>query len=176
MSGDQLYKTGFMPLPVGLGADHDLDQAVSRWPQPGLLLRRTSGCLQKAADAGLDCLKYNVQMVGITRTGLKPGRGGVQNSSFVHAEYSSEDDAKQLGGKSDNDAKQLGGVNVYDDVRCRRGRYGGSACSDNSDNMSEFSDSSESTLDSAVSDDGVGVTSDILSMFHLQSMRLFKTQ
>lgn len=50
--------------------------------------------IQKAADAGLDCLKYNVQMVGITRTGLKPGRGGVQNSSFVHAEYSAEDDAK----------------------------------------------------------------------------------
>jgi len=25
-----------------------------------------------AADAGIDCLKYKVQMVGITRTGLKP--------------------------------------------------------------------------------------------------------
>jgi D-mannonate dehydratase len=50
--------------------------------------------IRKAADAGIGCLKYNVQMVGITRTGLKPGRGGAQNSGFVHAEYSAEDDRK----------------------------------------------------------------------------------
>ena len=50
--------------------------------------------IRKAADAGIGCLKYNVQMVGITRTGLKPGRGGVHNSSFVHAEYSPEHDAR----------------------------------------------------------------------------------
>ncbi len=41
-----------------------------------------------AADAGLTCLKYNVQMVGITRTALRPGRGGCSNSGFRHAEYS----------------------------------------------------------------------------------------
>lgn len=50
--------------------------------------------IQKAADAGITCLKYNVQMVGITRTGLKPGRGGARNSSFVYAEYSPERDAQ----------------------------------------------------------------------------------
>jgi mannonate dehydratase len=50
--------------------------------------------IQKAADAGITCLKYNVQMVGITRTGLKPGRGGAQNSGFVYREYSPEDDRK----------------------------------------------------------------------------------
>jgi mannonate dehydratase len=50
--------------------------------------------IRKAADAGIGCLKYNVQMVGITRTGLKPGRGGAQNSGFVHAEYSAEDDRR----------------------------------------------------------------------------------
>lgn len=50
--------------------------------------------VKKAADAGITCLKYNVQMVGITRTGLKAGRGGVSNSSFVYAEYSPEQDAK----------------------------------------------------------------------------------
>ncbi|MDB5846495.1 MAG: mannonate dehydratase [Rhodoferax sp.] len=48
--------------------------------------------IQKAADAGITCLKYNLQMVGITRTGLKPGRGGAQNSGFVYAEYSQEGD------------------------------------------------------------------------------------
>jgi mannonate dehydratase len=50
--------------------------------------------IQKAADAGITCLKYNVQMVGITRTGLKPGRGGAQNSGFVYADYSPEGDRK----------------------------------------------------------------------------------
>jgi mannonate dehydratase len=50
--------------------------------------------IQAAADAGITCLKYNVQMVGITRTGLKPGRGGCSNSGFCYAEYSAEGDAK----------------------------------------------------------------------------------
>jgi len=50
--------------------------------------------IQRAADAGITCLKYNLQMVGITRTGLKPGRGGARNSGFVHAQYSAEDDRK----------------------------------------------------------------------------------
>ncbi|WP_417447391.1 mannonate dehydratase [Kangiella sp.] len=48
--------------------------------------------IQIAADAGISCLKYNVQMVGITRTGLKPGRGGCQNSGFCFDEYSLEAD------------------------------------------------------------------------------------
>jgi mannonate dehydratase len=47
-----------------------------------------------AAEAGIDCLKYNAQMVGITRTAMKPGRGGAMNSSFVHAEYSVEADRR----------------------------------------------------------------------------------
>lgn len=47
-----------------------------------------------AAEAGITCLKYNVQMVGITRTALRPGRGGCSNSGFRLAEYSPEADAK----------------------------------------------------------------------------------
>ena len=50
--------------------------------------------VRKAADAGIPTLKYNVQMVGITRTGLKPGRGGCRNSGFCLADYSPEADAK----------------------------------------------------------------------------------
>lgn len=50
--------------------------------------------VRKAADAGIPTLKYNVQMVGITRTGLRPGRGGCSNSGFCLAEYSPEADAK----------------------------------------------------------------------------------
>jgi len=47
-----------------------------------------------AADAGITCLKYNVQMVGITRTALRPGRGGCRNSGFRHADYTPEADAR----------------------------------------------------------------------------------
>ncbi len=50
--------------------------------------------IQIAADAGLTALKYNVQMVGITRTGLRTGRGGVQYSGFKLASYSPEADRK----------------------------------------------------------------------------------
>lgn len=60
--------------------------------------RRQAEVLQKnihtAADAGLTALKYNVQMVGITRTGLRTGRGGVQYSGFKLAAYSDEADRK----------------------------------------------------------------------------------
>jgi mannonate dehydratase len=47
-----------------------------------------------AAEAGFEALKYNVQMVGITRTGLKPGRGGCSNSAFCLADYRPEQDAR----------------------------------------------------------------------------------
>jgi mannonate dehydratase len=47
-----------------------------------------------AAEAGITCLKYNLQMVGITRTALRPGRGGCSNSGFRHAEYTPEADTK----------------------------------------------------------------------------------
>ena len=46
--------------------------------------------VQVAADAGIPCLKYNVQMVGITRTGMKPGRGGCSNSAFCLADHDAE--------------------------------------------------------------------------------------
>jgi mannonate dehydratase len=47
-----------------------------------------------AAEAGIPCLKYNVQMVGITRTGLRPGRGGCRNSAFRLADHSPEADRR----------------------------------------------------------------------------------
>lgn len=50
--------------------------------------------VQVAAEAGLTCLKYNLQMVGITRTGMRPGRGGCSNSGFCHAQYTPEAEAK----------------------------------------------------------------------------------
>ncbi|MGD1877744.1 MAG: mannonate dehydratase [Kiloniellaceae bacterium] len=48
--------------------------------------------IRAAADGGLAMLKYNVQMVGITRTGRRPGRGGVLESAFRAADYSRDAD------------------------------------------------------------------------------------
>lgn len=49
--------------------------------------------IRAAARAGLGMLKYNLQMVGITRTGRRIGRGGVLESAFRAADYSPERDA-----------------------------------------------------------------------------------
>jgi len=48
--------------------------------------------IRAAGEGGLGLLKYNIQMVGITRTGRRPGRGGVLESSFRAADYSVEAD------------------------------------------------------------------------------------
>jgi mannonate dehydratase len=50
--------------------------------------------IRAAADGGVTTLKYNVQMVGITRTGFVEGRGGVKCSAFRVADYSPDRDAR----------------------------------------------------------------------------------
>jgi len=50
------------------------------------------GDIRAAAEGGLTLLKYNLQMVGITRTGRRKGRGGVLESAFRAADYSAESD------------------------------------------------------------------------------------
>lgn len=50
--------------------------------------------IRAAADGGVTTLKYNLQMVGITRTGFVEGRGGVRGSAFQANKYSKESDAE----------------------------------------------------------------------------------
>jgi mannonate dehydratase len=50
--------------------------------------------IRAAADGGVSTLKYNVQMVGITRTGFVDGRGDVKCSAFKCADYSAEKDKR----------------------------------------------------------------------------------
>lgn len=49
--------------------------------------------IRAASEAGIPMLKYNLQMVGITRTGFEEGRGGVRCSAFRATDYSSDRDA-----------------------------------------------------------------------------------
>jgi mannonate dehydratase len=50
--------------------------------------------IRAAASGGVTTLKYNVQMVGITRTGFESGRGGVQCSAFRLHDYSPQRDER----------------------------------------------------------------------------------
>lgn len=50
--------------------------------------------IEAAARGGLDMLKYNVQMFGITRTGRNIGRGGVSETEFRIADYDPEKDKR----------------------------------------------------------------------------------
>ena len=71
--------------------------------------------IQAAADGGIDCLKFVLAMVGITRTGMVTGRGGVQCSTFHAADYNPEADKKFSywgvghigGGKQGSDAPAI---------------------------------------------------------------------
>jgi mannonate dehydratase len=50
--------------------------------------------IRAAAAGGVPILKYNLQMVGITRTGVVAGRGGVACSAFRAADYDPVRDAQ----------------------------------------------------------------------------------
>jgi mannonate dehydratase len=50
--------------------------------------------IQAAADGGVTTLKYTIAMVGITRTGVVEGRGGMKCSTFRASDYKTENDAR----------------------------------------------------------------------------------
>jgi mannonate dehydratase len=50
--------------------------------------------IKAAADGGVPLLKYTVAMVGITRTGVVDGRGGMKCSTFQATEYRRDSDAR----------------------------------------------------------------------------------
>jgi len=50
--------------------------------------------IRAAGDGGVLTVKHNVQMIGITRTGMTEGRGGVKGSTFRFKDYSVAADAQ----------------------------------------------------------------------------------
>ena len=57
-------------------------------------LERLRHDIRAAGEAGVPMLKYMVGMVGITRTGMTEGRGGMRCSTFRAADYTPDADAK----------------------------------------------------------------------------------
>lgn len=50
--------------------------------------------IRAAGEGGVGTVKFNLQMIGITRTGFAEGRGGVQCSAFRYADYTPASDAE----------------------------------------------------------------------------------
>jgi mannonate dehydratase len=71
--------------------------------------------IQAAAEGGVDTVKFNLQMVGVTRTAIVAGRGGVRCSAFRAGDYKAETDEKFSywgvghigGGKEGSDAPAI---------------------------------------------------------------------
>lgn len=47
--------------------------------------------IRRASDAGIECLRYQVQMAGTPRMSHRPGRGGVRYPSYRHSDGMSDD-------------------------------------------------------------------------------------
>lgn len=63
-------------------------------PKAELIAERLRQNIRAAGEAGVPMVKYTVAMVGITRTGVVDGRGGMKCSTFKASEYQSDSDAR----------------------------------------------------------------------------------
>lgn len=61
-------------------------------PERGREIDQICTMIRNAAEAGIPAVKYNLTILGVVRTGSRPGRGGARCSSFVY------DDAKDKDG------------------------------------------------------------------------------
>lgn len=63
-------------------------------PKAEAIAERLRQNIRAAGEAGVPMVKYTVAMVGITRTGVTDGRGGMKCSTFKADEYAPEADAR----------------------------------------------------------------------------------
>ena len=59
--------------------------------------------IRKLAKAGIPAAKYNLNIIGIPRTGMEPGRGGSQNETFRWAKVADKDPPPSIAGLLDAD-------------------------------------------------------------------------
>lgn len=79
---------------LALDVDSILLDSIHNLEKAKLTAERLRKDIRAAADGGVPTLKYNLQMVGITRTGFVEGRGGVKGSAFQAKLYSADADEK----------------------------------------------------------------------------------
>lgn len=78
---------------IALDIDSMLLDAIHNPERAKAIAEKAKADIRAAGEGGVPTLKYNVQMVGITRTGFAEGRGGVQCSAFRAKDYSPSKDA-----------------------------------------------------------------------------------
>jgi mannonate dehydratase len=94
--------------------------------------------ISAAAEGGVDTVKFNLQMVGVTRTAIVAGRGGVRCSAFRAVDYKPEADRAffywgvgHIGGgqKNASDGRPSTSANRKPAVRCWHPKPAASAMS-----------------------------------------------
>ncbi|HEU5315211.1 MAG TPA: mannonate dehydratase, partial [Chloroflexota bacterium] len=72
---------------LGVDVERLWSQLLAGAPEKETTLERIAQNILAAGEAGIPCLKYRIQPLGVLRTGRVPGRGGAQYSAFRYADW-----------------------------------------------------------------------------------------
>ncbi len=72
---------------LGLDVERVWLQLLADDPAANRTLERIAQNVRAAGEAGIPCLKYRIQPLGVTRTGHVAGRGGARYSQFRYADW-----------------------------------------------------------------------------------------
>jgi mannonate dehydratase len=87
---ERLSRFGIALDVLGVDVERLWAQLLSGANEAETTLERLSQNIRAASEAGIPCLKYRIQPLGVLRTGRVPGRGGAQYSAFRHADWLDE--------------------------------------------------------------------------------------
>jgi len=73
---------------LGLDVEHVWGQLLLGGPETEATLERITQNVRAAGEAGIPCLKYRIQPLGVLRTGHVTGRGGARYPTFRYADWS----------------------------------------------------------------------------------------
>lgn len=72
---------------LGVDVERLWAQLLTEAAEGEATLERITQNIRAAGEAGIPCLKYRIQPLGVLRTGRTPGRGGAQYSTFRYADW-----------------------------------------------------------------------------------------
>jgi len=87
-------KLDMVPLPLSsapVGRAENPNIMLGKDPERDREIDGICTMIRNAAEAGIPAVKYNLTLLGVVRTGTRPGRGGARCSSFVWDEAKDRD-------------------------------------------------------------------------------------
>lgn len=84
---ERLVRFGIALDVLGADVERLWGQLLASAAEAEPAIERITQNVRAAGDAGIPCLKYRVQPLGVLRTGRVPGRGGAQYSAFRYADW-----------------------------------------------------------------------------------------